>query len=66
MEVGGSRADEVDGGDVGDGLARFVDEEEESDAVLAEVFDVDERRENVLGRFVVDQDLVYLFVCHSC
>lgn len=61
-EVVGSWLDEVEGGDVGDGLAVLVDEEVKSDAVLAEVLDVDEGRKDVLAEAIVDQDLVDLLV----
>lgn len=42
LEVGGRGADEVDSGDVGNGLAILVDEEIEGDAMLAQVLDVDQ------------------------
>lgn len=65
VNVGLSGSDEVDGGDVVDGLAVLVDEEVEGNAVLAEVLDVDQRREDVLAELVEDQDLVHLFVRRS-
>ena len=43
--VGLGGAEEVDGGGVGDLLARLVDGEVEGDAVLAEVGDAEQRRE---------------------
>lgn len=61
-EVVGSWLDVVEGGDVRDGLAVLVDEEVKSDAVLAEVLDVDEGRKDVLAEAIVDQDLVDLLV----
>lgn len=65
VNVGLSGSDEVDGGDVVDGLAVLVDEEVEGNAVLAEVLDVDQGREDVLAELVEDQDLVHLFVRRS-
>lgn len=65
LDVEVIRADKIHSGDIVNGLAVFVDEEVEGNAVLAEVLHVDERRENVLAEFVVDQNLVHLFVCCS-
>lgn len=65
VDIVGSRLNEVESGDVGDGLAVLVDEEVKGDAVLAEVLDVDEGREDVLAEAIVDQDLVDLLVVGS-
>jgi hypothetical protein len=58
--VGLGGTEEVDGGGVGDLLARLVDGEVEGDAVLAEVSDAEQRREQREAEGVQHQDLVHL------
>lgn len=43
VDVGVSGLNEVDGGDVADGFAVFVNEEVEGDSVFTEILDVDQR-----------------------
>ena len=62
LHVGLVGLDEINCGNVVNGLAILVDEGVEGDAVLAEVLDVDQRGEDVLAELVVDEDLVDLFV----
>lgn len=59
------RLEEVDGGDVVDGIPILIDEEIERDSVLPQILDVDQRREYILAESVVDQDLVDLLVRRS-
>lgn len=59
------RLEEVHRGDIVHRVPILVEEEVEGDAMLAQVLDMDERREYVLAKPVVDQDLVHLFVSVS-
>lgn len=59
------RTEEVDGGDVVDGIPILIDEEIERDSVLPQILNVDQRRQYILAESVVDQDLVDLLVCRS-
>lgn len=65
LDVGLIWLNEVNGRDVVNGFAIFVDEEVEGDAVFTKVLDVDQRGEDVLAKLVVDQNLVRFFVCRS-
>lgn len=56
------RAEEVDGGDVVDGIPILIDEEIERDSVLPQILNVDQRRQYILAESVVDQDLVNLLI----
>lgn len=62
FNVVGSGTDEVDGGDVGHLLSLLVDAEVEGDAMLPEVVDADQRREDAATEGIHDQDLVHLLV----
>lgn len=56
------RTEEVDGGDVVDGIPILIDEEIERDSVLPQILNVDQRRQYILAESVVDQDLVNLLI----
>lgn len=65
LHIGLIRLNEINGRNIVNGFAIFVDEEVEGDAVFAKILDVDQRGENVLAELVVYEDLVDFLVRRS-
>lgn len=65
LHIGRRGLEEVDGGNVVNGIAILIKEKVEGDAMLTQVLDVDQRRQYILAEPIVDQDLVDLLVRRS-